>query len=189
MSSETVIEIRPAAASQSGKNAFTHWCPVVEQHMHYCGCLNRINVLKDKTAFKPADWRPCDSAISLRRCKAADMREQETLQDKAIYYVERGLEAIAKAVKTWVMPEKSKKDAPAPKEVKVFASGKGGSMLDGLAAATKVTYADAINKMAKTEAPAPGPKATLPAGFKAMPGETPLQTALRLKALRTKEST
>lgn len=186
--------IRPATASLDGKtNAFIHHCAVLEQQMHYVACLNRVQAAKEGVRM-PQDWKPCEDAVRRCLCPALAMREQEVLKDRAIYFVQRGVIAsTVDAVKTWVMPGSKKAKPPAsPKP----AATSGAGMLDGLVEAAKVTYADVISAVATTfkplpvtpPKPVPKPSPTAKAKFVSLPGETPLQTALRFKAQLTKEN-
>jgi hypothetical protein len=168
----TDTQIHGVEKSASGKeNGYIHQCTVVEHHMSYAACLSRIDAIKAGKGM--ADWKPCEVAMSQRTCRAVQMREEELLKGKAIFFTPRG--AIEKAISSareWISSW-NKKAAPEP----VAAPRKPRDMLDAMGELG--SFADAIST-----ATAP----TLPTApvLVALPGETPLQMARRLAGERKK---
>ena len=163
----------PMSASADGKtNAYVLQCPAAGQAMNYAACLHRLDALKADE--HPRDWAGCRSAQLACQCPAQAMREEEELQGRSLYF--RAREAVQAAVATarkWFMPG----DAPMPKAM----PRRAGSRLDALAHGG--TYADALTAAAGDAATPATPRPVIPIAV-AMPGETPLQIARRLKAER-----
>lgn len=172
------------ASTDGRRNSYTLSCAAIGQSMNYAACLWRQNVLSGKDIRTPADWAPCDAAGRAGNCKAMLMREEELIAGKSIYF--RSRESVMKGLQTvrqWVMPTFGRKapsatHAPAPKPA-------GGHLLD--AVGTAPTYADAVERLAReagaAPAPTPAPARVIPiASMVALPGESPLAMARRLRA-------
>lgn len=181
---EQETEIFGIDASTDGRrNSFTLTCPTLGQSMNYAACLWRQNVLAAPNVKTPADWSACDSAGKCGNCRAMQMREEELIAGRSIYF--RSRETILKGLRQareWVMPSfGSRKPAPpAPKPAT--------HVLDGVGSAP--TYADAVEHLARTAAApaAPEPR-VIPIApavpiqqAVALPGESPLAMARRLRA-------
>lgn len=160
----------PIAESANGKtNSYCLQCKKAEQSMNYAACLNRIEVCR-VDADVPKDWAVCDQAIRFGHCIANDMRQEEELAGRSLYFRARELlQAATDTARKWFMPGDAK-SAPSTRP-----RPKRGSMFDALDDAG--SFADAITAAATPSAP-PKP---LPI---ALAGETPRQMALRLKAER-----
>jgi hypothetical protein len=170
--SDTLI---PFSESANGKtNSFCLQCKKVEQAMNYAACLRRIEVVKSGLDV-PKDWAVCDQAVRFGACIANDMRQEEELAGKSLYFRAReAIQAAADAARKWFMPGDAKA-TPAPARGR----RKSTNALDALDDAGSL--ADAL-----TAAASAPPARTVP--IKPLPiaqvGETPLQMARRLKAER-----
>lgn len=173
-------EVRPASDSLSGVlNGYIFFCGVVEQQMYYPSCLCRLGALDAPDVKTPDDWNACKQGRKSNSCKAHHMRQEELLQNKAIYFRDRNVIHIETG-KEWRMPGVGRKADPVvPKAVEPTPP----SLTKAIATVdTLPTYADAL----KT-APEPvlaAPAAPRKAPIVSLPGETPLQTARRLAAAR-----
>lgn len=187
---EPVEKIEPVTSSADGsRNSFTHSCAPTGQSMSYAACLWRLKLAEDGTKM-PADWMRCVDAKNAGRCQAVAMREEELLAGKSIYFRERGLiEKAVHAARQWVMPvfgqkttEKRAAPAPAPARKPVKSST---SMLDAMGDAGSL--ADAVTAAASTRTDTPleavASQPVRPMAV-ALPGETPLQMARRLRLER-----
>lgn len=80
-------KILPITASADGRmNMYFSQCLVVGQVMNYAACLWRQSVLANPTTKVPADWNACSEAAKCGRCNATEMRREEVLQGRAIYF-------------------------------------------------------------------------------------------------------
>lgn len=178
LNQETPV-IEPVTASADGRrNAYTMGCAALGQSMNYAACLHRQKVLGDKTLKAPADWQGCAEAAKRGNCVALQMREQELLQGRSIYFRAReAVKQMADAARKWFMPSMGK-SAPAKK------TSKPASMFDAMGDAG--TFADAITAAAADkEGHMPLPEKRIPVAIPvAQAGETPLQMARRLAAER-----
>jgi hypothetical protein len=175
MSDSSNTEFAPLAESASGKNAHCIMCPDLGQRMNYAACLHRIDAIKQRKA--PKDWSTCDRLT----CVARQMRLEEEKAGKSIYFLARELVQTAAAaaqrwVSTWSMSPAEKKAARAkPATPK-------GDALDALGSVG--TYAEAISGMTSTPAAPVAPSAPAKPIPVALPGESPLQMAQRIKRER-----
>lgn len=158
----------PIAASADGKtNSFCLQCKKAEQSMSYAACLNRIAVVQGDNA--PKDWAVCEQAVRHGLCIANDMRMEEELAGRSLYFRAREvLQAVTDTARKWFMPGDGTPAARAPRR-KTVGLGDLGDM---------GSYADALNAAAAAPAEPPKP---LPV---ALAGETPLQMARRMAAER-----
>lgn len=177
MTNEATETIEPITASADGtRNMFTLKCVPLEQSMNYAACLWRQGVLSSPNTKTPADWAPCGTACRAGTCTALNMRQEEVLAGKAIYFQDRNVfRKVIDAAKQWIMPSfgtttPATKPKPAPKKDMLDAIGSAGS------------FADAISVAAKT--PASVPVARVIPMMVAQTGESPLQMARRMAAER-----
>lgn len=186
--------IEPITASADGKrNAYCLSCEATQQKMSYAACLNRARIIDSGEKY-PKDWNGCDRSAGRDKytCPARAMRIEEEAAGKAIYFVPRGTLATAAATAgRWVVAAVKKvvnPPAPAPRP-------KTQSLLDamgddgGLAAAVTAAAMNpgtpaAMVTVVAAAAPAPAPVLARGPIPRAMPGESPLQMALRLKQER-----
>lgn len=173
-----VIEekFEPASASLDGRrNAYTLGCLPTGQSMNYASCCWRQSLIGAKPRINvPADWSGCIEARSRGSCVAVGMREEEVLQDKAIYFTPRNLIITGlSTARKWIMPIVGKRAEPKPAAAPV-------SMFDALGSAGD--YTDAIKAVASAPVRAPEPPRPIPA---AKPGESPLDIARRLAIERS----
>lgn len=182
--------IEPITSSADGtRNSYSLFCAARGQSMNYAACLWRQGVLSKPDVKTPEDWNSCRTAACSGNCAANNMREEELLAGKSIYFRAR-LEArrmannFGAAVRQWVMPAATS-EKPARTHAAKPAPAK--SMLDAMGSAG--TFADAVTEAAKTatEAPITMTKAT-PAVVPivvANTGESPLAMARRIAAERS----
>lgn len=188
----------PVAASAGADNAYyLRGCPVVERSPAYAACLYRLH---EADAGRETELnRQCAGAIRQGRCIAHGMREAEQLAGVALYYFPR----LAKPF----LPVKTAGDfgvlvtnhtdpalipkAPAPKP-KPAPKVDAGSYADAInaALATKPVTMEEIKQAVATippeQLPPLLPKMLAPSDDHTIqPGETPLQYARRMAALRT----
>ena len=182
--------IEPITSSADGtRNSYSLFCATRGQSMNYAACLWRQGVLSKPDVKTPEDWNSCRTAACSGGCAANNMREEELIAGKSIYFRAR-LEArrmannFGAAVRQWVMPA-----ATSEKPVRTPAArpAPAKSMLDAIGSAG--TFADAVTEAAKaaTEAPITMTKAT-PAVIPivvANTGESPLAMARRIAAERS----
>jgi hypothetical protein len=177
----------PLEASLSGKNAYyLGTCRHTEHNPAYCACLDKIRRIDAGERLGP-DLARCADAIRLSTCQAKNMRQAEELAGEALYFIPReSLNTSHNRVPPWSVegagtrPVKRAPPTPAPI---IVAAG---------------TYADAINAAMKEQPPAglvsavaKTPEQLLPRIEEARaakppiePGETPIQYARRVAALR-----
>lgn len=134
------------------------------QRKPYAACLKIINSQDD------ADVRrinpECMSAISKGRCVAIDMREEELSAGRAIYFLPRTSTSLAHREKPLPQPK------PLPQAPKGFS----------LKNAMQIDYGAAISEAVvnmQTASENLTPKSTIQ--IVALPGESPLATARRIK--------
>lgn len=85
--SQTIL---PITASTDGRsNMYSSRCSVVGQVMNYAACLWRQEVISNPKTRVPADWAACGEAAKCGRCAAVEMRREEVLQGRAIYFRSR----------------------------------------------------------------------------------------------------
>lgn len=168
---DTQSEVFGIEKSASGKeNGYIHHCSVVEHCMNYAACLARIDAIKAQKGMQ--DWGCCETAMGNRTCKASEMRKEELLQGRSIYFTPRGAiqKVVASArewISNWNKTVKPTLASPAPRKVRdvIDAMGELGS------------FADAIST---------GESTATTAAVVALPGETPLQMARRIAAEKRK---
>lgn len=159
-------EIYPAAASAGAWNAFyMSNCDVVGHRPAYCICVNKIQAM-ERDGKLPTGMS-CEREIRHRECPALEMREQEVLADKAIYFVNRNKLQEFNRERERVEREKLLEERQKARE----ANGKKSSRPAPTAAPAPTTaapdtgsYADAINAAMReaTKPPAPPPKPVEP---------------------------
>ena len=80
----------PPKQSAGGTNTYTvKGCAVVGHTPGYCVCLNKIMAFERDGAL--TSYSECEKAISNRTCRALDMRKEEQVAGKALYYIDRAL--------------------------------------------------------------------------------------------------
>jgi hypothetical protein len=176
--------IEPFASSADGKlNSFTLTCLPTEQSMNYAACLWRQGVLAKPDINTPADWSTCRTAAKTGACPALQMRQEEELAGKSIYFRGRNLLRLAgEAASRWLMPPITSKRAAPPPPPK--AVSRPTSMLDAMGRAGDLS--DAVSAAAASHAASPrAPRAPIPIVTAAFTGESPLAMARRLAATRT----
>lgn len=179
--------LNPSVSADGRRNAFVLHCKPLEQRMNYAACLARVDLIA--TGTFPKDLNSCDSQCSLGRCIAKDMRQEEQLQGRAIYFLARtGVREAAEKVIDYARERIANVVAKVtPKRSATPARAAATSLLDTLAS-TSTDYADALTAAAtelKTAAtPRPSPVIDV------QRDETPLQAARRaLAAKQLKETT
>lgn len=186
-----LIEIKPepiSASADGSRNARSLYCDFTSQSMNYAACLWRQGVLGKPNIKTPADWSPCLVARNCNRCTAMEMRSEEEVAGKAIYFTDRHAlrtqvrrwgdsipaviarvaNPVIAAIKTVVKPSAPKPLAPK-------------SMLDAVGSAGD--FSDALTEAAKAPTAAPQPtrvQSPLPTPNRA--GESPLDMARRIAA-------
>lgn len=185
-------KVEPASASEDGRrNAYYITCNTVGQKRPYAACLAHID-------DRIGGLSNCCDAIRNKSCPALAMRQEERLQGKAIYFIQRTLIGeIVGRVRDWITPVKGEPSPtkPPPKGRGRKTSGDSREGLVGaVASAGSVTYADAINEAAKSAPEAARSGVTTPASssalrasfvqMKVQPGESPLEAARRIAAMR-----
>lgn len=164
------IEVMPADASKSGRNAFYHSCPLLNRRASYAVCLHTIEAQQEG---RLPDSCECGPHIGRRLCAALEMRELELAAGRAMFFQERVFPSVVeeRAIKKlnpdakdeilgpsrpddrsymrgWNMAGGAKPAAPAKKSV-VKELNKPAS--DRLFGTKSVTLADTVNAMAKEE--------------------------------------
>lgn len=213
--SDSQAAILPISASVDGsKNMFFTRCAAIGQVMNYAACLWRQGVLANPKTRVPADWNACGEAAKCGRCAAVEMRREEELQGRAIYFRGRSTEytvtkeavaiherdygPIAAITSTehsgmTLLPRPTYKPVAAPI---VVTKRSAGSMLDAMGEVDD--YAAAINAAVVADAhitpvetkPVPQTATLTPTPapkapmVTALPGESPLAMARRLAAQR-----
>ena len=187
--------IEPITASADGtRNAQSLTCPKLGQSMNYAACLWRQSVLSKPDIRTPADWAPCAGAARSNECTALQMRREEELAGRAIYFRDRQ-RAITEARQQWIMPAIGRRADPGPAAAAPAAPARPAHALDALAGAGG--YADALSIAAKQQASAPAPSTPVAApatptpapaaapALQVLPGESPLDALRRMRAQRS----
>ena len=199
---DTAIE--PITSSADGKrNGYTLFCDAKGQRMNYAACLWRQKVLDNPATKIPEDWQSCRTAACSGKCNANEMRQEEVLAGKSLYFVCRDtFRKLADVAKEWGVHFGSKPSVPAKqsivtepvvREVKFVPVRREepASVLDALGSTSSL--ADAITAAAKDQAaPTKEPVATkkvieVVSRFdldSLTVNETPLQMARRLNAMK-----
>lgn len=186
--SELEKAIEPISASADGRrNMFSFSCAAIGQSMNYAACQWRQGVLDQPDIKTPADWEVCDKARRAGNCTAVNMRKEEELAGKAIYFTDRSIfRKITDTATRWLMPStvaSRTSDLNKPLEHEQRASvvpKKAVNMLDAMGGAGG--FADAITKSA-SESSAVSSLKSAPI-MASVSGESPLQMARRLAAAR-----
>lgn len=187
--------IVPFAFAADGKlNSFTVSCVPMEQTMNYAACLWRQAVLQTPNVKTPADWAGCDKARRSGTCLAVQMRQEEELAGRSIYFRARGfIERIGSAAREWMaeagsfQPSVRRLPASVPHVATVsFSRPKAPTaMLDAMGSIGDLSHAiTAAAKTASAEPSLSAPAAPVPA---LLAGESPLQMARRIHAERAAE--
>jgi len=182
--------IESISASADGKrNSFIFACEPTEQSMAYAACLWRQKVLETPNVKTPADWAGCSTAAAHGRCAALQMRKEEELAGRAIYFRDRNLvRKLTGSISKWLMPSivpKAYTPAPAAPAPAPALAKKKGSMLDAMG--DMGGFAAAVTEAAKTPASSPPTaRATIPIALVSRAGESPLEMARRMVADRAR---
>lgn len=205
---DAVATLEPISASADGKrNSHSFGCRILQQTMSYAACLWRQSVLSRPGVKTPDDWSPCREAGRCGTCPANDMRKEEELVGKAIYFTDRNnLRQRIEGARQWahstfgtaagkrVVTTLTTPTAPLPRAVDALdVMGEGNDYADALTAVateggatshtTAATVATTVAPFAVIAAPAaPRP---MP---QALQGESPLAMARRLAAARQQVS-
>lgn len=203
----------PPSASAGGDNAYyLKGCDTVERSPSYAACLFKIGEVD--AGRESEYTRECAVAIRNRQCRALGLQEEEKLKGQALYFFpRRSPDALLLPFKVTgefgvritnltdpaLIPRDRKpvqRGAPLSKPTPAKITDQQldaapGAMTDGYAAAINAAIADLPKEPALAPVvakPAPTPVATpspAPAARAPMePGETPLQYARRLAALK-----
>ena len=193
--------IEPITASADGtRNGYTLFCDAKGQRMNYAACLWRQSVLDNPATKVPEDWNGCRTAACSGKCNAKEMRQEELLAGKSIYFECRStFRKLAEVAKEWGVNFVSKSSAAVkqsimtepPKEIFIQPKTRHASTLDALGATSGL--AEAITAAA-TEQSKPlekPPVVSEPVAakvssshFEPLPGETPLQMARRINSMK-----
>jgi hypothetical protein len=195
------VVIEPISASADGKrNSHSFGCRILQQTMSYAACIWRQQVLGQPGVKTPEDWSPCREAGRCGTCPANDMRKEEELAGKAIYFADRNnLRQRIEGARQWahttfgnVVSRRSTSTPPTPP---TLSKPHTADALDVMGEGND--YADALTVVA-TEAVAAShtataaPIAVIAAAPRPMPqalqGESPLAMARRLAAARQQVS-
>jgi len=165
--------------SASGKeNGFTFSCQAQGCYMQFASCIARLGALDAPGVRVPEDWKACAQHRRANQCQAHKMREEELLAGRSIYFSPRGaISRLVDKAREWVNPWSKPKTPAKPKG-------------DGVDALARVEGLDAAVALPKPEHgpmhthAAPIPKPVAAVAIVALPGETPLQMARRLAAMK-----
>lgn len=182
--------IEPITSSADGqRNSYSLFCAARGQSMNYAACLWRQGVLSKPDIKTPEDWNSCRTAACSGTCTANNMREEEVLAGKSIYFrarevVRRMANNFGEAARQWVMPSTAPKEKPTRSCAAKPTPEK--SMLDAMG--SMGTLADAVTEAAKDIDPVFKTRgidghAKIIDG--ALPGESPLAMARRIAAGRS----
>lgn len=171
--------IYPPNVSAEGNNAFYHRCNVVEHEAPYASCLKHI---ADHAVGKlDSMFSTCGQAIGWKSCPAIAMREQEMLQGKAIYFVNRKKmreamlaegEQLELVRQKWEPPAKRSALTPRPAEPTIARDNRQPLKRSGVAASTGNMFADALNAAVSESKPVQSIKSPV-----IKPGMSPAQIA------------
>lgn len=117
-------QILPITASADGRlNMYFSQCRVTSQVVNYAACLWRQEVLSNPKTKVPADWNQCGEAAKCGRCMTVEMRREEVLQGRAIYFRGRTTDKTIKQEAMEINPPGYWKSADsagqAPRETRV----------------------------------------------------------------------
>lgn len=193
--------IEPITASADGKrNGYTMFCDAKGQRMNYAACLWRQSVLDNPATKIPEDWQSCRTAACSGKCNAKEMRQEELLAGKSIYFQCREtFRKLADVAKEWGVNFVSKSSGPVKQSIlteppkEIFIQPKPvqcASALDALSATASL--ADAITAAAQeqskpVEVPVLHERVAAKVSsshFEPLAGETPLQMARRLNSMK-----
>lgn len=176
--------LEPIAYSADGKrNSYTLSCTPTGQSMNYAACIWRQKVLDNPKTVTPPDWNTCKEARDAGRCIALQMRQEEELAGKSIYFrCRKALSEASIAAREWIMPGSTTRGG-APRRPAPAPAAKPKTMLDAMGSMGDL--GDAISAAAATPAsPPPAVRAPIPIMPVAQSGESPLQMARRIAAER-----
>lgn len=183
---EVAEAIEPITSSADGqRNMHSLFCSARGQSMNYAACLWRQGVLNTPIPTKtPEDWNSCRTAACAGACVAMQMRKEELLAGKSIYF--RARQAVwriathaSDITRKWAEPA----FAPKPKSIPGAAPKAAKSMLDAMG--SMGSLADAVTEAAKTPTAAPvAATKVIPIAI-ANTGESPLAMARRIAAERS----
>lgn len=77
----------PALSADGRQNAYYHRCEEVMHNAPYASCLDKIEQRKEGRLS--SIYSVCSVAISKKHCPALEMRQQELLQGRAIFFLNR----------------------------------------------------------------------------------------------------
>jgi hypothetical protein len=184
--------IEPISASADGtRNRHTMFCETTSQAMSYAACLWRQGVLGGINIKTPSDWAPCAAARVADTCPALNMRKEEELAGKAIYFKDRNAlrasprwgESKVPATFAPASSEGSRPAArPAPTKSMLDVIGTGGDLADALTAVAREQKTPATLPPA-TPTSVPVIPRTAPV-YVSAGDESPLAMARRLAAER-----
>lgn len=84
----TLIDIHLPEASQSGKNAFYHFCHNRQQQVSYAVCLHTIDAI-DRGIMAKDQFTDCQRGYHRGDCYAAKMKKEEADAGQALYFLPR----------------------------------------------------------------------------------------------------
>ena len=184
--------IEPISASADGKrNGYSLFCDTKGQRMSYAACLWRQGVLDNPATKTPEDWQSCRTAACAGKCNAKEMRKEEEIAGKSIYFVCRNAcRKLADVAKDWGIVFRPSKSAEPRQSTLTSFEAKPvvlapvvrkdpASALDALSSVD--TYSDAITAAAKEQSVVFVKKEVVSVSAT---GETPLQMARRLNAAK-----
>lgn len=191
---ETIIE--PISASADGtRNMYSVQCDAVGQRMNYAACQWRQGVLSKPDIKTPSDWDKCAVAARCNQCPAMQMRKEEEIAGKALYFDDRNVfRKMTDAAKRWAsnvaaLPSgMTKISAPAGSAMRrdpVVAARHSGSMLDSMGDMGSLADAVTAAAVAPSATHAPVARVVIPITSVARDGESPLQMARRIAAERS----
>lgn len=200
----------PPEASMRGDNAhYLNYCEPGGHRPGYAVCLNKIKAVEEHRLS--GQLGGCEAAITNRTCAAFHLRDQERLEGRALYYVNRSKlnEQIAELNKQPIgaafldelkeagNASRAKAAAKRPEPVKSAPAPIVASMTGGYAAAINAAMAETIEEkpVEKPVAPKPEPAILAQIGeplkstgsalsLKPLPGESLLEFAKRQREAR-----
>lgn len=88
MSDAELIALEPIEASQSGKNAYYHFCHIRGGQQSYAVCLHILKAI-DEQRISKGQFEDCQRACTRDDCDARRMRAEEIKAGHALYYKQR----------------------------------------------------------------------------------------------------
>lgn len=162
--------IIPLEASADGKrNAHTFFCKAVGYHIHYAVCIARMN---DEATIHD---NVCRNNVGSSACAARTMREDELAAGKAIYFMERIRPVEQTSLVSKALELVHRGPVPEPQPIPL-----------ATAPATPADYmAQAITRAVADEK---APRRARPERLEVKPGETMVQAARRMLAVRNSQN-